>query len=189
MTLPGVVLSEEDADPFRPWIEAGTPIRLANLSLTMAGVSTEANGDFSFSPDGLLTGRLTARFDSLDHLPDLAEALHPGSRDKVAKAIGPISALLRPVTVDGKPWREMTLTFKDGKMSMGFLPLGRLPPFGREPEPPPEEEKPAPGGEPQVAEAGPDAAGAAEDQAAAGGKPLAEMAAVATQRHGRCAID
>ena len=46
----------------------------------------------------------------------------------MAQILVPLSAFLKPVQVDGKTWRETTQTIKNGRVSAGFIPLGRLPP-------------------------------------------------------------
>lgn len=124
-----------DRHPVEAWLASGAPVRLAGLRIDMAGLSTIIAGDFTASPSGLLSGQMTVRVNRLDALPEIAENLHPGSRDKVKRLIGPVTAFLKPVTVDGQTWREATISIRNGKAAMGFIPLGNVPPLGREAEP------------------------------------------------------
>jgi hypothetical protein len=130
-TLPGALPEFRDGrvDPLPAWLAAGGQLKLGRLSLDVGGFLAMSSGDLSVARNGEISGRVAIRVDQLDRLPDLAETLHPGSRDRVAQIIGPLSAFLKPVEADGKTWRETTLTIKNGKVSAGFIPLGRIPPL------------------------------------------------------------
>ncbi|MBN9027630.1 MAG: DUF2125 domain-containing protein [Rhizobiales bacterium] len=129
--LPGALpeLRDGHVDPLPAWIAAGGQVKLGQLNLDVGGFLANASGDLTVAPDGVISGKVAIRVDQLEKLPDLAETIHPGSRDQVAQILGPLSAFLKPVQVDGKTWRETTLTIKNGKVSAGFIPLGRLPPL------------------------------------------------------------
>jgi hypothetical protein len=130
-TLPGALpeLNDGRIDPIPAWIAAGGKIKLERLGLDVGGFLAMASGDLSVAANGEISGRVAIRIDQLDRLPDLAETLQPGSRDRVARILGPLSAFLQPVQVDGKTWREATLTIRNGKVQAGFIPLGRIPPL------------------------------------------------------------
>ncbi len=155
------------------WIASGQPVRIDQLDTTVAGVSTSISGAVTPTADGLLNGSLTVRLDQLDRLPDLLEVLKPGSGAKAKQMIGLVSALLRPVTIDGKTWREATVTISSGRAMLGFIPLGALPRIGAAPIvlPPaaPEATGPVASSEPTPS-AGPLAAIAPSGESA--GKPL-----------------
>jgi len=129
--LPGALpeLRDGHVDPLPAWLAAGGQVKLGQLSLDVGGFLANASGDLTVARDGVISGKVAIRVDQLERLPDLAETIHPGSRDQVAQILGPLSAFLKPVQVDGKTWRETTLTIKNGKVSAGFIPLGRLPPL------------------------------------------------------------
>ncbi len=157
------------------WIASGQPIRIDQLDTTIGGVSSAISGEVTPAADGLLNGRLTVRLDQLDRLPDLLELVKPGSGAKAKQMIGLVSALLKPVTVDGKTWREATVTIASGRAMLGFIPLGALPRIGPAPLvlPPaaPDATGPIASAEPPpAAPAGPAAAIAAGGESA--GKPL-----------------
>jgi hypothetical protein len=130
-TLPGALpeLNDGRVDPLPAWLAAGGKVKLERLGIDVGGFLAMANGDLAVARNGEISGRLTIRVDQLDRLPDLAETIHPGSRDRVAQMLGPLSAFLKPVQVDGRTWRETTLTIKNGKVQAGFIPLGRIPPL------------------------------------------------------------
>ncbi|WEK50621.1 MAG: DUF2125 domain-containing protein [Candidatus Kaistia colombiensis] len=129
--LPGALpeLRDGHVDPLPAWLAAGGQVKLDQLSIEIGGFLAMASGDLSVARDGVVSGKVAIRVDQLDRLPDIAETIHPGSRDQVAQILGPLSAFLKPVEVGGKTWRETTLTIKNGKVSAGFIPLGRLPPL------------------------------------------------------------
>ncbi|SHF51919.1 hypothetical protein SAMN02745157_2284 [Kaistia soli DSM 19436] len=183
------------------WIASGEPIRIDQLDTTIGGVASSITGELTPATDGLLNGRLTVRLDQLDRLPDLLETLKPGSGAKARQMIGLVSALLRPVTVDGKTWREATVTVASGRAMLGFIPLGVLPRIGPEPvvQPPvsalplplPDtstaEEPAAPAPSAPAASANPSAAIAPGGESA--GKPLNPQPNAATRSPiKRCAI-
>ncbi len=130
-TLPGALpeLNDGRVDPLPAWLAAGGQVKLGRLGIDIGGFLAMASGDLTVAPNGVISGRVAIRVDQLDRLPDLAETIHPGSRDRVAQILGPLSAFLKPVEVDGKTWRETTLTIKNGKVQAGFIPLGRIPPI------------------------------------------------------------
>lgn len=147
-TVPKAMV-KQGGDPAEAWIDSGAPITIQQLDFTMAGVTTSLSGELTAAADGLVSGKLTVRVDALDKLPDLAETLHPGSRDKVSKLIGPIAAFLKPVTIDGRQWREASIAIKNGRAALGFIPLGVIPPL--RPAPPAPEPAPAPAETPMAA--------------------------------------
>ncbi len=168
----------EHGDRAMAWVASGKPIRIDQLDTTIGGVSASITGEVTPAADGLLNGRLTVRLDQLDKLPDVVETLRPGSGARVKQMIGLVSALLRPVTVDGKTWREATVTIASGRAMLGFIPLGALPRIGPAPLAPPpalpEETGPVASAEPPAdAPTGPDAAIATGGESA--GKPLSVM--------------
>ena len=126
-----VVMAQRDHA--EAWVASGQPIRIDQLDMTIAGVSAAITGTVTPAADGLLNGRLTVRLDQLDRLPDLLEVLKPGTGAKARQMIGLVSALLRPVTVDGRSWREATVTIASGRANLGFIPLGTLPRVGPPP--------------------------------------------------------
>lgn len=144
------VLVMQHGDTAEHWIASGKPIRIDRLDTTIAGVAASVTGEVTPAADGLLNGHLVVRLDQIDKLPDLVETLKPGSGQKARQMIGLVSALLRPVTVDGKTWREATVTIANGRAMLGFIPLGTLPRIGPAPYVPPAEPPALPPAEPET---------------------------------------
>ncbi len=188
LAVPATVVMEH-GDRAMAWVASGKPVRIDQLDTTIGGVSASITGEVTPATDGLLNGRLIVRLDQLEKLPDVLETLRPGSGAKAKQMIGLVSALLRPVTVDGKTWREATVTIASGRAMLGFIPLGTLPRIGPAPLVPPPALPPAlPDATGPVASAEPPAPPAADPSAAiapgaeASGKPLnAEPAAPAAE--------
>jgi hypothetical protein len=130
-TLPGALpeLNDGRVDPLPAWLAAGGQVKLERLGIDVGGFLAVASGDLAVARNGEISGRVAIRVDQLDRLPGLAETLHPGSGNRVAQILGPLSAFLKPVQMDGRTWRETTLTIKNGRVQAGFIPLGRIPPL------------------------------------------------------------
>ncbi|MCX5514275.1 hypothetical protein C3941_14465 [Kaistia algarum] len=124
--LPESVLKQRD-NPVAAWIASGQPIRIYRAEIDVAGLSTALAGDATIDGNGMLSGDFTVRLSALDRLPDLVERFHPGSRERLTRLIGPVSAFLRPVNADGKDWREARITVRAGRATLGFIPLGQIP--------------------------------------------------------------
>ncbi|MBN9432728.1 MAG: DUF2125 domain-containing protein [Bosea sp.] len=125
--------SRNGEDAAAAWVASGQPIRIDRMLTTIGGASADITGTLAPGADGLLNGKLTVRLDQLEKLPEVIDSLKPGSGDKARQMIGLVSALLRPVTVDGRTWREASVTINSGRASMGFIPLGTLPRIGPAP--------------------------------------------------------
>jgi len=144
--VPETVL-RASGDPVEAWLLSGQPIRIHQFEVSLAGFAAAISGDASVDANGLLSGQFIVRVSALDALPALADRIRPGSGARIAQLIGPISAFLRPVTVDGATWREVPVTVRNGRAAVGFIPLGRIPPLGERGVPPaalPSEPPPAP---------------------------------------------
>lgn len=124
--VPEAVLKQRN-DPVAAWIASGQPVRIHRAEIDVAGLSLALAGDATIDTAGLISGTFTVRLSALDALPALVDRFRPGSGEKVARLIGPISAFLRPVDADGKTWREAKITVQRGRAVLGFIPLGQIP--------------------------------------------------------------
>lgn len=124
--VPEAVLKERN-DPVAAWIASGQPVRIHRAEIDVAGFALALAGDATIDAAGLISGTFTVRLSALDALPALVDRFRPGSGEKVARLIGPISAFLRPVDADGKTWREAKITVQRGRVVLGFIPLGQIP--------------------------------------------------------------
>lgn len=118
-------------DAVAAWIASGQPVSIRRLELDLAGLSTAIAGDATVDGDGLISGKFTVRVSALDRLPELVDHFRPGAGQKVARLIAPVSMMLRPVSAEGRNWREATINVQRGRATMGFIPLGQIPPLRR----------------------------------------------------------
>jgi hypothetical protein len=112
----------DPAKALQAWIAKGGALKVERLAFSTGAVSASATGTLVMAPTGLLSGRLVVRITGLEQLPDIAEELKPGSRDRVARIIGGIGAFTKPVN-DGSGAREIDLLVADGAIFAGMFPL------------------------------------------------------------------
>ena len=104
-----------------------TFIDLDDLSAVWGDLQLRAAGDLSIDPDGVAEGRITVKAVNWREILDLAVAggLVPEAlSETVANALGVLAGLSGPPDTLDAP-----LTFSDGRISFGPLPLGRAPRF------------------------------------------------------------
>ena len=111
------------------WLRAGGTAHIDRLSFAAGGASAEADGQLTLSPDGLLTGALNVRLRNPSGFADFAEAIKPGSRDKMGQVLTVVAALTVPVDTPDGPARQTTLVFRNSVVAIGILPVGVIPPL------------------------------------------------------------
>jgi hypothetical protein len=121
----GGAIGLDPAGSLRAWVDKGGALKVERLAFTAGAISATATGDLTLAPTGYLSGSLVVNMIGLEKLPDLAEALKPGSRAKVAKAIGGIIAFTKPAT-DGSGAREIDLLIDNGVIFAGMFPIPGL---------------------------------------------------------------
>jgi hypothetical protein len=125
----GGALGMDPMQTILDWLRTGGTLEIERLKLTAAGNTTDVSGHLTISDTGVLTGNLDVRFTNLAALPDLAEAISPGSRDQAAQAAGVLAAFTIPVETEYGPARQTTLVIKDGLVAVGIIPVGQIPPI------------------------------------------------------------
>jgi hypothetical protein len=108
------------------WAAGGGAMRVDRLSFAAGSFTVAASGDLTLSRDGLVSGKLMLALTGLAGLPDLAEQLKPGTRDRVAKVVTAVTALSQP-TGNGDT-RQVPLIINKGIVSVGLIPIGIIPP-------------------------------------------------------------
>lgn len=111
------------------WEAAGRKIAIDTVGIEIGGFAAMTTGALTVDDSGLISGALTVRVDQMEKLPALVEMLRPGKGEEVAKIIGPLGMMMKPVTIDGKTWREVRLSINKGRVGVGFIPLGKIPPL------------------------------------------------------------
>jgi hypothetical protein len=124
----GRSLGTDPVQAIRAWIGKGGAIDLTRLTLFLGPASVSASGPLTLAADGLLSGTLTVRLVGLDQLPDILEGIKPGSHDRVAQFVATVSAFTKAVKTEEGEARETVLTIKDGTVSVGLIPVGKIPP-------------------------------------------------------------
>ena len=119
----GASLGTDPKRAIRAWAKAGGKLHVGRLTITAGSFSlTTTNGDLSLDQDGLISGRLLLAITGLDGLPDLAEQVKTGSRDKVAKMVSFVSAIAKPAEGAGDT-RQVPVSINKGIVSVGFMPI------------------------------------------------------------------
>ena len=63
------------------WIEKGGRLHLDHLAMTAGPVTANASGDFTLSPEGLLSGKIILRFTGLEELSQVYRGIFAGFAD------------------------------------------------------------------------------------------------------------
>ncbi|MEX0853961.1 MAG: DUF2125 domain-containing protein [Bauldia sp.] len=105
------------------WLRAGASVRIDHLRLAAAGAVVIAEGGLELSEEGLLSGSVLLRFNSVDAFAALLEAIRPGARERYALALQGLNAVSLPVQTGEGMFRQTALTFTDGVVWLGIIPL------------------------------------------------------------------
>jgi hypothetical protein len=124
----GTVTNELD-DQLRQWFANGGKVVVDHATVTVSGVEFSASGNLEVGTGGRVSGDLAVSLVGIDRLPDLAETLRPGSREKASQVAGVLMAISEPVETTDGPSQKLTSTvsIRDGVVILGFIPLFRLP--------------------------------------------------------------
>jgi hypothetical protein len=125
----GGTVTRDFDQQMRIWFASGGNVILDHATVQVGGVTFSATGKLSMSPAGVLSGDLNVSLTGVERVADLAETLHPGSREKADQVAGVLSALAQPVETDtGTTQRLSTrMAIRNGVVVLGFIPLFRLP--------------------------------------------------------------
>lgn len=124
----GATLGTDPRSKIAAWLAKGDGLRLNKLSVAVGETSATTSGVAVVGPDGLVSADLTVRLTGLSGLPAVAEGFKPGSGRQAAQVVAAVGALGKPVP--GQPGaRDVPLTIRNGTVSIGFIPLGQIPPI------------------------------------------------------------
>lgn len=124
----GHSLGTDPRAAFANWLANGGQLRIARLTVATGESSATASGEMLISQDGLVSADLNVRLVGLQALPGIAETIKPGSGDNVAQMVMAAAALTK--SVEGQPdARDVPVTIRDSVVSIGFIPLGTIPPI------------------------------------------------------------
>jgi hypothetical protein len=100
----------------------GRSATIRSLTVTTGGdAGFELSGDVSVSQDGLVNGNLQLSMTNPNALSRVAEEAFPEARSNIRAAFAGLTLLGRNPT--------MPLRIVDGRATLGFIPLGTIPPL------------------------------------------------------------
>lgn len=119
----GVMLTASLPDQFRTWLSLGGRVELKEFEVATGGVKVAASGPLTVGPDGFISGRVSLSFVGLEQLPNLPDALRPGTVEQATQMVGVLNAFTREVEVDGERRRQVEATITRGQIIIGVVPL------------------------------------------------------------------
>jgi hypothetical protein len=106
------------------WAAGGGVMQVKTLAFTAGAFSATATGRLTIDRNGLLSGDLTLSLAGLDDLPDIAEQVRPGSRNKVSEAV----AFVKPAGNGASP--PIPVRINNGAVFVGgIFKVGSIPPL------------------------------------------------------------
>ena len=109
------------------WLRAGGAVRIDRLVLSANRSEVSAIGNLALAEDGLLSGELTVTMTGLDTLADTAEMVLSGTRDEAERLVELVKGFARQVKEGETTSYELRLGIRNGRVSLGFIPLARIP--------------------------------------------------------------
>jgi hypothetical protein len=100
-------------------------IDLKRAHVTWGDIEVLATGDLTVNEDGLIGGELVVKAENWPALLDMVESagyLPPNMRPQAEQMLKGLAQMTGKTT-----GLDLTLSFQEGRMSMGFIPLGRAP--------------------------------------------------------------
>lgn len=118
MTLKdGTAMAEAGA-----WSLRGSAIRIGNLELTSGDAAMTLSGPLSFRADGLIDAKLKIRLNNPEAVADVLAGAIPEQEREIRQGFAALALLGSEPTIP--------LVISKGKVSLGFVPLGRIPAIG-----------------------------------------------------------
>jgi hypothetical protein len=119
----GPSLGRDPARTFLAWLRKGGTVNIDRLKIAAAGAIVAVNGSLTLSPTGLLSGTVLIRFNDIKAVAALLDAIKPGAAERNNTALMGLNAVTVPVDTEDGPMRQTALTFTDGAMWLGIIPL------------------------------------------------------------------
>ena len=119
----GASLGTDPTRTLLDWIRKGGTVNVERLKVAAGGAMVALSGKLTLSPEGLLSGTVLVRYNSIDAVAGLIEAIRPGASERYDVALQGLNAVTMPAeTEDGKV-RQTTVSFIDGIVLLGIFPL------------------------------------------------------------------
>ena len=119
----GDTLGTDPAETILDWARNGGTARIERIKLAGVGALVTGDGALRLSDAGLLNGAIILRWNDIEALADLIEAILPGTRERVATPLQGLAAVSVGVETPDGPMRQTGLTFTDGMIWLGIFPL------------------------------------------------------------------
>jgi len=120
----GPSLGTNPATTLRAWLRQGSgTVTIDRLKVTAAGAMVALSGKLTLSAKGLLSGTVLVRYNSIDAVGNLLEAIRPGAKQKYDVALAGVNAVTVAANTEDGPVRQTTVTFMDGVIWLGIFPL------------------------------------------------------------------
>jgi hypothetical protein len=125
----GGSLGTDPARALLTWLRGSPAANVERLRIVMGGAIVAASGNLSVSPEGLLSGSILLRYNSIEALGNLIETLKPGTRDRqeVQLALQGLQMMSAPTAAEDGTALQTTISIKDGLVGVGIVPIGVLP--------------------------------------------------------------
>lgn len=119
----GGALGTDPAETLLTWARGTPSVGIEKIRIASEDTVVAADGTLSLSADGLLNGSVLFRWNNVSRLADLVEAILPGTRRRAAIALQALNAVSVSVETPDGPMRQTALTFTNGVIWLGILPL------------------------------------------------------------------
>lgn len=105
-------------------------VNIQSLALGSDTEGLQATGALSVDPSGLVSGELTVSFENIERLADRLESLDPQRNAEAANMIRTMVPLVAQRTEgeDGRSRLQLPITIRQGKVMLGFIQIGVVPP-------------------------------------------------------------
>lgn len=111
------------------WLRAGGTANVERLKLVAGEAGADADGQLTLDAAGVLSGKLNLRLRNPEAFSDFAEAIKPGTGEKISQILPVLMALTIPVSTPDGPARQTALIIRKGVVSIGIVPIGTIPPL------------------------------------------------------------
>lgn len=105
------------------WLRQNPSARIEKIRVASEGAVVASEGTLGLSGDGRLNGSILFKWNDINRLADLIEAIFPGTRERAATPLQGLNAVSVAVETEDGPMRQTTLTFTNGMIWLGIFPL------------------------------------------------------------------
>jgi len=87
-------------------------------------------GPFEIDKQGLISGNMRLAIAELDRFGETISRTSPQLAETIGPVLASLGSLGKKVSVADKPGREITIQLNKGRIMLGLIQLGRIPPLG-----------------------------------------------------------